>query len=95
MNKSKCASPEYEKLQKGSTVRSRPSALSEVSSRGYAPIATPWIRPHRGKSQTVLSRDTWSSPPFMHTILRPIPWYWFKGSQLFVEALDSILEYKV
>lgn len=97
MNKSryKCASHECEEIQKGSTSRSRPSAFSAVSSRGYAPTATPWMRPHRGKSQTALSRDTWSSPPFVHTILRLIPWYWVKGSQLFVEALDSIPEYKV
>jgi hypothetical protein len=97
MNKStyKCASPEYEKPQKGGILRSRPSVLSAVSSRGYAPTATPWMRPHRGKSQIGLSRDTWSSPPFVHAILRPIPWYWVKGYQLFVEALDSIPEYKV
>lgn len=97
MNKNtyKCVSRECEEIQKDSTSRSCSSAFSAVSSRDCASTAIPWMRPHRDKSQTVLSKDTWSSPPFVHAILQPVPWYWVKGPQLFVEALDSIPECKV
>ena len=89
MNKSKykCALPEFGKPQKGGTLRRRPSVLSAVNSRGCASTAIPWMRPHRDKSQTALSRDTWSPPPFVNAILQPVPWYGVKGVSDFLRRL--------